>query len=117
MNLSQEGSLSRLSREAQRTKVVTQESYNALKPLQPASALDLAMERLDTATDELRSALSSITERLQPVLKQEPTQDGSDEGKSEARHPAPLVAAIDRQSARVQATLASLRELERRLVM
>lgn len=117
MNLSQEGSLSRLSREAQRPKVVTQESYNALKAPQPISALDEAMDRLCDSTDELRTALASITDRLQPVLKQEPALDRADDGTSEAVHPAPLVASIDRQTSRVRGTLAALRELEIRLAL
>lgn len=92
-------------------------AYDALKA-KPVSPLDAALGRLDAATDEMRTIISGITERLQPVLT--PSGKGvSDTGSpnAETSLPAPLVDGINRQTNRVQATLSALRELERRLVM
>lgn len=105
------------SRGAQASAQSVKATYDALMA-KPVSPLDAALGRLDAATDEMRTIISGITERLQPVLT--PTGKGvSDTGSSsaDASLPAPLVEGINRQTNRVQATLSALRELERRLVM
>ncbi|GEM_PF-5716835 len=108
------GAISRQARENLQSMCA---GYDSLKT-KPISPLDAALSRLDAATDEMRTIISNITERLQPVLTPSGKGVGDSNGpNAETSLPAPLVDGINRQTNRVQATLASLRELERRLVM
>ncbi len=114
LDIENPGAISRQARESLQSMCA---GYDSLKT-KPVSPLDAALGRLDAATDEMRTIISGLTERLQPVLT--PTGKGvSDTGSpnADATLPDPLVDGINRQTNRVQATLASLRELERRLAM
>ncbi|MFA9283742.1 hypothetical protein ACCQ08_03085 [Comamonas sp. SY3] len=121
LDLDQAAKLSRLSseaaRNAQRTVAAVHAGYDAQKGATALSEIDAAMARLDAATDEMRTAVTNMTERLEPVLKQEPNANGSDDMKSEIGSTAPLVASIDRQSTRLRTTIAALREISNRLAL
>lgn len=125
MEQNHEGALSRLHREASQSQPRVARTLADIAfgtgqtPLpKPLSAVEGAMSKLDELTEDLGTAIANISDRLQPVLT--PSSKGAGENGSmhaETSLPSPLVERINRQSARIRATLAALNDLERRLAL